>query len=207
MKKAIITALLFFVCAFAFATQIGSKMATRTATAEILFFGGFDLDVDNLPNGFKAIKSGKAGKGVEFVATSDKWKTAKIVGTVSSNKSIRMMLRSKPKKNEIVYFDNLKINGELVPNGDFSSDNFADWYLPKNKKNVKPQFSIIPQKNGSSFCSDNGLFIARDLKFKEGEKVEISIDYLCADYWATSYPLDLSAYHNVVFGENKSCDR
>ena len=110
MKKAIITAVLFFVCACAFATQFGSKMATRTASAEILFFGGFDLDKDNLPNGFKAIKSGKAGRGVEFIASSDKWKTAKIVGTVSSNKQIRMMLRSKTRKNEIVYFDNLKIN-------------------------------------------------------------------------------------------------
>ena len=101
MKKAIITAVLFFVCVCAFATQFGSKMATRTASAEILFFGGFDLDKDNLPNGFKAIKSGKAGRGVEFIASSDKWKTAKIVGTVSSNKQIRMMLRSKTRKNEI----------------------------------------------------------------------------------------------------------
>ena len=204
MKKAIITALLFFVCASAFATQFGSKMATRTASAEILFFGGFDLDKDNLPNGFKAIKSGKAGRGVEFIASSDKWKTAKIVGTVSSNKQIRMMLRSKTRKNEIVYFDNLKINGELVPNGDFSSDNFDGWYLPKNKKDIKPQLSIIPEKNGPSFCSDNGLFIARDLKLKKGEKVEISVDYLCADYWASSHPLDLSEYHNVVFGGKKS---
>ena len=206
MKKILIF-LSFFVSAVAFSSQeIGEKIAQKTMEAEVLFYGAnFQIDEGSLPADFKVNSQSKKNVGGVYQTRDDKWKTLTLSGTANANGNLRIMLRSQSKKGAVpVYFDNLKINGQLVANGDFSSESFDGWFLSKEKKTPELKRSHISENNGTSAYSRHGRFIARDIKVNSGDKLEISVDVLSADSWTDSHFLDLTNYYNVVLGDKQS---
>ena len=205
MKKIIVTlaSVLAYTSVFA-GNQFGEKMSAIKAKAEIITFSNFDFDTENLPKGFTQIKTGKAGKGLEFTAVADKWQTAKFSGTAKRKGSVRFMFRSKLGERNILYFDNLKINGKLVPNGDFSSGTIDGWSVSKEHKNPEVVYSPIPNGRGMSFPSKRGVFIVREIQVEKGEKIEIALDCLCSEKLGKDYSLDFSNAYNVVLGGNDS---
>ncbi|MBR7105874.1 MAG: hypothetical protein IKC88_02695 [Opitutales bacterium] len=120
MKKILaITSLLF------------ASLSLFGAQACVQFFGGdFKLDNDAMPSNVKISKAGKAGLSIDLDVSSTKWQTLKIVGTAQKKTTLRLMYYSKRGKNAMpVFFDNIKVNGQLLPNGDFSSGDFDSWFL------------------------------------------------------------------------------
>ena len=195
MKKILaITSLLF------------ASLSLFGAQACVQFFGGdFKLDNDAMPSNVKISKVGKAGLSIDLDVDSTKWQTLKIVGTAEKKMSLRLMYNSKKGKNAMpVFFDNIKVNGQLLPNGDFSSGDFDSWFLPKKRKPVALANAHIPNGKGKSAYVEVGRYLMRNIPLQEGQRVEIEIDCLAENNWSDSLMLDISKDCNVVVGDESS---
>ena len=176
------------------------------AQASVQIFGnGFTLDKETLPTGAKVGKVGKAGVSVDFDIGTDKWKNVKLRGNVEKNATLRFIFSSKKSKTaSAVMLDNLKLDGELLPNGDFASENFDGWILSKKKKNLELTEPSVSNGGGKAVLLNVGDSISRNVAVKAGKGFELSLDFLGESSWNDSDMIDISPDCNVVAGDSVS---
>jgi hypothetical protein len=184
-------------------SQSIQKIKAKKYPAEISVSTWVQLDVS--PDGTNAkISPRPNGKGFDaaYQASSNKWGEMRISFVPQGDAEATVIFRAGTASDENgkavyenVYFDDVKIGGNLAENGDFQKG-FERWIL--SEKN--PQLVDVPNpKDDGDKCAKVALSrtVSMKIKLKKGEKIDLSAKTLCDDGWQDSTVADLREIANI----------
>lgn len=180
--------------------QLGKKIPAVKYLAKltIVSHGG---TLTPIQEGSNAIITKRDEGGIDAIyeARSTRWRTMKVAFIAEADMSATIfMMSNKPKTS--MYFDNIKINGKLIPNGDFQNG-LNNWKIKDGKPFIS---SFLPRFQGDKCISSASWHrFLQVVKFKKGDKIEFNVDVAVNDSWNDCQIVDLSKAVNASYkGEN-----
>ena len=153
---------------------------------------------------------------------SDEWTGGKITFTPESSGKLRITLlgplirggKTTRLKPEGVYYDNIRINGRLIPNGDFESGEKGFSFAPREKQfpgRIIFNPALARSGNACALAWHDGP-VAFSCPVKAKESVTLSFDYRSAGEVPSAeesnqfYPLSLASSANMGFVDETAGD-
>ncbi len=182
-------------------SQVGKKISYKKidVLASVVCEKGGSLTPVKEGSNAKLEKREDGGIDAKFEARSTRWRTMNFAFVANDNCSVVLSLKG-TSQHRSAFFDNVKLNGKLLSNGDFQNG-LENWQAGKKSKK-KPSISQgSSPKFGGDVCAEVpvGASLTRKLSFKKGEKVLISIESSYDDEWRDCSLVDISSLANANY--------